>query len=188
VKQPRSVMLAKLNLGKFAVLAIVLGALVTGLRLPRLLGQNDGAPVAPQAAPSTGVTSSKLNPFQIALLHWENANQQASFAVGTTPAWAAFDGANLWVTNSASKTVTELRGADGFTEGTFTVGSNPMGVACDGTNIWVANEADGTMTKLLAGSGATEGTFAAGPSQYGVAFDGANIWVANSGTGTVSKL
>lgn len=141
-------MLARLNLIKLAVLAIVLCALVAVLRLPRVQGQNDVADVAPPLAPPTGVTSSKLNPFQVALLHWENANQAASFAVGTSPTWAAFDGANLWVTNESSNTVTELRGADGITEGTFTVGSNPIGVACDGTNIWVANEASGTVSKL----------------------------------------
>ena len=96
MKKIRSVMLAKLNLVKLAVLAIVLCALVTGLRLPRLQGQNDAAgaapPSAPPSAPPTGVTSSKLNPFQIALLHWENTNQTTSFGVGATPGWAAFDG------------------------------------------------------------------------------------------------
>jgi hypothetical protein len=181
-------MLAKLNLVKFAVLAIVLCALVTGLRLPRLQGQNDVAGVAPPSAPSTGVTSSKLNPFQIALLHWENTNQTTSFGVGATPGWAAFDGANLWVTNSGSNSLTELRGADGLTEGTFAVGTNPMGVACDGTNIWVANEVDGTVTKLLASSGATLAAFPAGTSPYGIAFDGTNIWVTNLFANSVTKL
>jgi len=49
----------------------------------------------------------------------------------------AFDGVNIWVTNSSSNTVSKLRGSDGVTLGTFSVGSNPLGVAFDGANIWV---------------------------------------------------
>jgi DNA-binding beta-propeller fold protein YncE len=140
-------------------------------------------------APLTGVTSSNKNPLQIAILHWYNANQTASFAVGTGPSGLAFDGASIWVTNAFSDNVTKLRASDGTNLGTFGVGSSPVGVAFDGANIWVTNANGNNVTKLRASDGATLGTFAAGTNpEGGVAFDGANIWVANAGSNTVSKL
>ncbi len=60
----------------------------------------------------------------------------------------AFDGANIWVTNNGSDTVTKLRASDGDLQGTFTVGDGPRGVAFDGANIWVVNSDDDTVTKL----------------------------------------
>ena len=52
----------------------------------------------------------------------------------------AFDGANIWVTNSDSDSVTKLRASDGAVLGNFKVGKAPDGVAFDGTNIWVTNK------------------------------------------------
>jgi YVTN family beta-propeller protein len=59
--------------------------------------------------------------------------------VGSSPVGIAFDGANIWVTNSGSASVTKLRASNGSVLGTFSVGSSPTGVAFDGANIWVAN-------------------------------------------------
>ena len=56
------------------------------------------------ASPPIGVTSSMRNPLQIAILHWYNANQTTSFAVGTLPTFVAFDGANIWVTTNPATT------------------------------------------------------------------------------------
>jgi DNA-binding beta-propeller fold protein YncE len=55
----------------------------------------------------------------------------------------AFDGANIWVTNSGDRTVSKLRTSDGKVLGTFTVGSD-----IDGANIWVANSGSNTVSKL----------------------------------------
>lgn len=52
-------------------------------------------------------------PPQIAMLAWYQANQTATFAVGTNPDAVAFDGANIWVENNGSTTVTKLRTSDG---------------------------------------------------------------------------
>ena len=71
----------------------------------------------------------------------------------------AFDGANIWVADNASNTVTTLR-------------------ASDGTCNSVANPP---------GSSVTACSFAVGSTPYGVAFDGANIWVTNYNSSTVSK-
>lgn len=90
---------------------------------------------------------SAKTPQQIALLKWYEANQAATFAVGDGPRAVAFDGANIWVSNSLSNNVTKLRANDGDVLGTFPVGSNPVGLAFDGANIWVAND-NSSVSKL----------------------------------------
>ena len=70
------------------------------------------------------------------------------FAVGNIPIGIAFDGANIWVANSSSSTVTKLRASDGETLGTFVVGGPPAGVAFDGANIWVSNFDGHSVCKL----------------------------------------
>jgi DNA-binding beta-propeller fold protein YncE len=64
------------------------------------------------------------------------------------PIGVAFDGANIWVANALSNTVSKLRASDGTSLGTFTVGSGPSGVAFDGANIWVANFGSNTVSKF----------------------------------------
>jgi DNA-binding beta-propeller fold protein YncE len=97
-------------------------------------------------------------------------------SIGTTSYGIAFDGANIWVTDHGSKTVTKLRASDGALVGTYAVGTQPFGFAFDGANIWVANYGGDTVTKLRASDGALLGTYAVGTQPYGIAFDGANIW------------
>lgn len=128
------------------------------------------------------------NPAQVAILHWYPANLTTSFPVGNTPAGIAFDGANIWVANDFSNSVTELRASDGLTLGTFPVGANPNGVAFDGANVWVANYNSNSVTELRASDGLTLGTFAVGTGPEGIAFDGANIWVVNNVNNNVTKL
>jgi YVTN family beta-propeller protein len=60
----------------------------------------------------------------------------------------AFDGTNIWVTNSGSNTVTKLLASTGQVLGTFSVGTAPLGIAFDGANIWVANSGSNTVSKL----------------------------------------
>jgi DNA-binding beta-propeller fold protein YncE len=59
----------------------------------------------------------------------------------------AFDGANVWVANSGSNSVTKLLASTGAVLGTFTVGS-PNYVAFDGANIWVTNAFGPGVSKL----------------------------------------
>ena len=141
---------------------------------------------------TTQATAATRNPLQVATLRWYEAIQSGpDFATGITPIGVAFDGANMWVTNSGSATVTKLRASDGANLGTFAVGTQPQGVAFDGANIWAANTGGDTVTKLRASDGVCVGgacTFAVGDGPVGVAFDGANIWVANFNSNTVTKL
>jgi hypothetical protein len=131
------------------------------------------------------------NPKQIALLRWYEANEVGNtFGVGDRPLDMAFDGANIWVANHGSNTVTKLQANDGTVLGTYPVGNGPQGIAFDGANIWVTNRNDNTVTKLRASDGMTVGlgTYPVGAAPRGAAFDGANIWVANWGGTTVTKL
>ena len=106
----------------------------------------------------------------------------------------AFDGANVWVTNFSSDSLTKLRASDGANLGTFPVGSGRRrGLRwCQrvGDELWLSN----SVTKLRASDGANLGTFPVGSFPPGVAFDGANVWVANGGSvsggvsGSVTKL
>lgn len=59
-----------------------------------------------------------------------------------------FDGVNIWVTNTISRTVTELRASTGKAVGAFPVGFSPTGMAFDGANIWVANSGGSNVSKL----------------------------------------
>ena len=133
-----------------------------------------------------------LNPLQVALLRWYDANQAGNtFEVGNEPMGICFDGANIWVTNWVSGTVTKLKASDGSTVGTNTGGvdwGEPIGICFDGASIWVANSMDDTVTKLKASNGNTLGTYGVGFYPSGICFDGANIWVANRWSLTVSKL
>jgi hypothetical protein len=56
--------------------------------------------------------------------------------VGSFPYLLAFDGTNMWVTDSGSDAVTKLS-PTGATLGTFAVGNQPTGIAFDGTDMWV---------------------------------------------------
>jgi hypothetical protein len=47
------------------------------------------------------------NPNQVAILRWYAANQTADFPVGNSPYGVAFDGANIWVANTGSNTVSK---------------------------------------------------------------------------------
>jgi YVTN family beta-propeller protein len=94
-----------------------------------------------------------------------------------SPVGLAFDGANIWVTNSTSDTVTKLLASTGAALGTYPVGGNPLGIAFDGINIWVTNTSQASLgiTELMASTGATVSTFTVGSFPSSVLFDGANI-------------
>jgi DNA-binding beta-propeller fold protein YncE len=68
--------------------------------------------------------------------------------VQADPQYIAFDGANIWVTNSGNNSVTKLRAIDGSLDHTFPVGALPSGIAFDGAHIWVTNVESNTVSKL----------------------------------------
>lgn len=68
-----------------------------------------------------------------------------TYPVGSNPYGVAFDGPNIWVTNTGSNNVTKLQAPGGQVMGTFSVGIAPFGIAFDGANIWVANSGNNTL-------------------------------------------
>jgi len=141
-----------------------------------------------------------VNPLQVALLKWFPANQSVSFPVGIVPDGVAFDGANIWVGNASSNTVTELQAATGAVVGTFPAGIDPFEIAFDGANIWVVNGTGASTSDPLAGSvtviNGTTGSFvqqvsAPGDgfeSPAGVTYGNGNVWVTDSGSYQVTEL
>lgn len=133
------------------------------------------------------VASSDMSPGQITRIRASDGSLVSTINPVTSSHWGmAFDGANVWVTNTDTDNVTKIRASDNAILGTYAVGDGPTGIAFDGTYVWVANIHSGTVTKLGASDGSLVGTYPVGADPYGVAFDGANIWVANSGSATVS--
>jgi outer membrane lipoprotein-sorting protein len=137
------------------------------------------------AAGAAGPAGLAINPLRVALLKWAPYSG-VTFPVESGPFGVAFDGANIWVANSGSNSVTKLRASDGANLGTFSVGDGPLGIAFDGASIWVTNRGSNSVTKLRASDGASLGTFGVEFSPFGVAFDGGNIWVTNGES--VTKL
>jgi DNA-binding beta-propeller fold protein YncE len=73
------------------------------------------------------------------------------------PKQVATDGTDVWVTNEAGNSVTELSAATGATVQVISGSSYgfgyPTGVAADGTDVWVTNEAGNSVTELSAATG-----------------------------------
>jgi DNA-binding beta-propeller fold protein YncE len=51
----------------------------------------------------------------------------------------AFDGTNVWVTNSGANTVQKIPVATGTPSPPIAVGRFPDAVVFDGANVWIAN-------------------------------------------------
>lgn len=159
-------------------------------------GEAQSSPIFPnnQRSFSSSLVSNENDGMEDARLEklkrWYEATTHSSshFTVGFQPYGVAFDGTNIWVTNSGSVSITKLRASDGTVVGTYAVGFIPRGVAFDGSNIWVANSGGDSVTKLRASDGTVLGTYAVGFYPYGVAFDGVNIWVTNSGSDNITKI
>jgi len=146
-----------------------------------------GGPPGPPGPPGVG-----LNPLQVAILRWYEANETGlQYPVGNGPQEVVFDGANLWVTyfgGDLAGYVAKIRASDGANLGSFPVGQQPSGMAYDGANIWVAAKNEDKVIKLRASDGQVLGTFLVGHGPFQLAFDGANIWVAQDGSNDVTKL
>lgn len=117
----------------------------------------------------------------------------AKSPVGTAPFFVACDGADLWVTNFGSGTVSRVRASDGSVQQTWVGMDAPVGVvAAQGAVHVTGNTSPGKLYTLIAATAggtpvATLVTDQLGASPIGVAFDGAAIWTANQG-GSVSKV
>ncbi len=147
-------------------------------------------PTGPQGEPGPeGPPGTALNPFQIAILRWYEANESGwSAPTGLRPSSVAYDGFDLWVVNYDSGTAAKHRTSDGWAYGSVPVGNGPADLAFDGLGMWVANSLDDTVVRLRATDGVVLGTYGVGSNPASLCFDGARMWVANADSDSVTRI
>jgi YVTN family beta-propeller protein len=127
------------------------------------------------------------------LLHKLNAAGQVltTTAIGVAPVEMTYDGANVWVTNYDSSTLSVVD-SQGNPIKTIALKAttDPEGILYDGKYIWVANNGVGedNVSKFDAATMKLLGTYTVGNEPDSVAFDGTYIWVTNSYSNNVVKL
>ena len=117
----------------------------------------------------------------------QNAAVLGLTTVGTGPAGVRSDGADVWVANSTSGTVSRVRGSDGKLLETWTGATSANGVLVAMGRVFVTgfttpgrlymidpSQAAGAVTTVASNLGN-------GPN--GIAFDGGRIWTANNNSG-----
>ena len=112
--------------------------------------------------------------------------------VGSVPELVESDGADLWVANYGSNTVSRVRASDGKLLETWTGASNAVGVLAAKGLIFVTGFTDpGTLYRIdptQPVGAATIFTSSLGAGPQGISFDGARIWTANPGTAGVGSV
>ena len=113
----------------------------------------------------------------------QNATVLGLTTVGTLPRGVESDGADLWVANQSTNTVSRVRGSDGKLLDTWTGATNAFGVLVAMGRIFVTGETSpGSLYMIdpsLPGTAVTTVASNLGNSALGIAFDGAKIWTAN---------
>lgn len=126
----------------------------------------------------------QINPDQVAILKWYAANKTTAFASQSGPWGMAFDGANMWVANSVSNSVSKFRVSDGVNLGNFYIGHPAQLLAYDGVSIWAGDGGTGKVTKIRTSDGAIlfdKAVTSATGFPMGLAFDGSSMWVPGAG-------
>ena len=122
---------------------------------------------------------------------WTSTPHYASLGtttVGTQPEIPKSDGADIWVSNFMSGTVSRVRASDGRLLQTWTGATKAYGVLVAMGKIFVdAFQTTGTLYEIdpSAASGGAVTTLTTGLGHFpaGIAFDGDKIWTANSNDG-----
>jgi hypothetical protein len=113
--------------------------------------------------------------------------------VGMTPNLVESDGADLWVANINSHTISRVRASDGKFLDTWTGATNAFGVVAAKGLIFVTGESNpGSLYQIdptQAGGMVTTLTSLLGAFPAAITFDGARIWTANiSGSVSIVEL
>jgi hypothetical protein len=120
----------------------------------------------------------------------QNPVRLSTTTVGDLPRGTASDGADVWVANGDSDTVSRVRASDARLQETWTGATDASGVLAAGGRIFVTGQTSPGRLFLIRPSQAagvvTTVTTALGDSPGGIAFDGIRIWTANGGGGSVS--
>jgi hypothetical protein len=105
--------------------------------------------------------------------------------VGTGPALVKSDGADLWVSNNTSGTVTRVRASDGTVLGTWTGATNALGVLVARGRIYVTGTTNPGSLYVIDPTAApgvvTTVSSTLGANPRGLNTDGRFIWTANIG-------
>jgi hypothetical protein len=117
--------------------------------------------------------------------HYDDAGLGLT-TVGTNPQNVKSDGADIWVTNFTSGTVTRVRASDGKKLEDWTGATSAEGVLVAMGRVFITGETTPAGHLYMIDPTATAGavtTLASnlGDMPIGIAFDGVKIWTANSG-------
>ncbi len=113
---------------------------------------------------------------------WTTQGVSGLTTVGTSPQLVQSDGADLWVANSLSNTVSRVRGSDGKLLDTWTGTTRAFSVLCAMGKVFIASSANpGRLYQIdpTQPAGAVPVLATLGDSTLGIAFDGQRIWTAN---------
>jgi DNA-binding beta-propeller fold protein YncE len=118
-------------------------------------------------------------------------NDLALTTAGSNPVAVKADGADLWVANKNSGTVSRIRASDGKLLETWTGALGASGVLCAMGKVFVTGDLNPGQVYVIdptQPAGAVEflTTLLDATSPQGIAFDGLSIWTANQG-GSISK-
>jgi len=117
----------------------------------------------------------------------QGGSNLALTTVGGSPHFAKSDGADLWVANSGSGTISRVRASDGKLLETWTGATSATAVLVAMGRVFVASTTNpGALYEIdpTQSPGAVSAvTSSLGINPIGIAFDGQNIWTANAGSG-----
>ena len=112
--------------------------------------------------------------------------------IGATPAFMAFDGANIWVPNRSANTVSVVRASTGAVLATLTGNglSTPQGAAFDGERLLVTNFGGNTVSLWKAANLSPIGIVSTGAASQpsSACSDGVNFWIALFGTSQLARF
>ena len=112
--------------------------------------------------------------------------------VGPAPAFPLFDGANIWVPNSAGDSISVVRPSNGAILQTLTGnGLNvPWAAAFDGQRVLVTNQTGESVSLWKAADLTPLGVFQTGPSSFptGACSDGIHFWITLAGPETLARF
>jgi hypothetical protein len=123
----------------------------------------------------------------------QDANSLGLTEVGDIPQQVEFDGADLWVTHSASSNVMRIRPGDGKLLDTWTGAANLNNIIAAMGRIFITGGTDpgGSLYMIDPTQPAgfvTNLTTSLGEFSSGIAFDGLRIWTANFGSISIVTL
>src|SRR5215467_92481 len=120
----------------------------------------------------------------------QNSTVMGMTDVGTDPTLIAFDGADVWVANEGTGTVSRVRASDGKLLETWTGATAAWGVLVAMGKIIVTGEGQPSSLYQIDPSAAagvvTTVATNLGDNAQGISFDGTRIWVGNVSSSSVS--